>query len=88
MRTHTFLARTNSVATDTDHLCDHAAQIHPRLVIDTYKLTGGHGKNSGSVARPGGDLAFETLGERAVEFARIEPDPACFESEVNAWPSD
>ena len=30
----------------------------------------------------------ETLGERAVEFARIEPDPACFESEVNIWPSD
>ena len=30
----------------------------------------------------------ETLGERAVEFARIEPHPACFESEVNAWPND
>ena len=30
----------------------------------------------------------DTLGERAVEFARIEPDPPCFESEVTAWPGD
>jgi NAD(P)H-dependent FMN reductase len=29
----------------------------------------------------------ETLGERAVEFARIEPDPQCFESEHNIWPT-
>ncbi|MEF8813208.1 MAG: NADPH-dependent FMN reductase [Halovenus sp.] len=29
-----------------------------------------------------------TLGERAVEYARIEPDPACFESEQNVGATD
>jgi len=29
-----------------------------------------------------------TLGERAVEYARIEPDPACFESEQNVGADD
>ena len=31
---------------------------------------------------------FYPVGERAVEFACIEPDPAYFESEVTAWPND
>jgi NAD(P)H-dependent FMN reductase len=30
----------------------------------------------------------ETLGERAVEYARIEPDPACFESTQNVGADD
>jgi NAD(P)H-dependent FMN reductase len=30
----------------------------------------------------------ETLGERAVEFAQIEPDPPCLESEQNVWPAE
>ncbi len=29
-----------------------------------------------------------TLGERVVEYARIEPDPACFESEQNVGATD
>jgi hypothetical protein len=29
-----------------------------------------------------------TLGERAVEFAQIEPDPPCLESEQNVWPAE
>ena len=36
------------------------------------------------------DLAerVAVLGQRAVEYARIEPDPACFESEQNVGASD
>ena len=30
----------------------------------------------------------ETLGQRVVEYARIEPDPACFESEQNVGADD
>ena len=54
------LARTNLVVTDTDHLYDHAAQIHLKLGIATYKLTGRHGKSSDSVAWPDVELTFET----------------------------
>ena len=66
------------MATDTDHLCDHAAQIHLRLGIATYKLTGGHGKSSDSVTRPGVDLTFETRGMRLDAGEFDGPLAECF----------
>ena len=42
----------------------------------------------GEIVDPSIDERVAVLGERAVEYARIEPDPPCFESEENVGAVD
>jgi NAD(P)H-dependent FMN reductase len=42
----------------------------------------------GEIVDPGVEERVSVLGRRAVEYANIEPDPACFESEENVGAAD